>query len=437
MHAVIVGAGPVGLFTAIALARRGHRVTVVDRDQGPPAAGPWRRRGVMQFQHAHTFRGQVVDLLRGEMPDVLDRLRDVGAVVVSDPTDRPVALLCRRSTFDAVLHRIAVAEPNASVRVGHADGLRVDGGRVTGVTVDGAASVADVVIDATGRNGRLTPRHHPTVDGECGIVYATRQFRLLDAASAGPTNGPIGLSLGFDRHFAIAFVHDDRTFSVTFAHDGADPRLRDLRHSEVFTAAANSVPLLTEWIDPQRSRPLGDVVPAGRIHNRYRTQTDPAGRPLTPGLVSLGDAACTTTPLAGRGVTLGLMQAQALVENLDGSDVDTATAQFDAWCTEHIRPWFDDHCHADADRARRWAGADVDVTRRLPSDLIVAAAAVSPEIADATAPFTRMDALPASLHTVEPTARAIYERGWRPTPPAGPTRDELAEICADAAIRVA
>jgi 2-polyprenyl-6-methoxyphenol hydroxylase-like FAD-dependent oxidoreductase len=31
MRSVIVGAGPTGLYTAVALARRGHQVTVIDR----------------------------------------------------------------------------------------------------------------------------------------------------------------------------------------------------------------------------------------------------------------------------------------------------------------------------------------------------------------------------------------------------------------------
>ncbi len=34
MRPVIVGAGPTGLYTAIALARRGHQVAVIDGDGG-------------------------------------------------------------------------------------------------------------------------------------------------------------------------------------------------------------------------------------------------------------------------------------------------------------------------------------------------------------------------------------------------------------------
>jgi NAD(P)-dependent dehydrogenase (short-subunit alcohol dehydrogenase family) len=72
VRVAIVGAGPTGLFLAIALARRGGQVVVVDRDPGPDADGSWARRGVMQFHHPHGFRGQVVDALLAEMPEVLD-----------------------------------------------------------------------------------------------------------------------------------------------------------------------------------------------------------------------------------------------------------------------------------------------------------------------------------------------------------------------------
>jgi 2-polyprenyl-6-methoxyphenol hydroxylase-like FAD-dependent oxidoreductase len=46
MRAVIVGAGPTGLYTAIALARRGHEIAVIDRDPGPGDDQWWDRRGV-------------------------------------------------------------------------------------------------------------------------------------------------------------------------------------------------------------------------------------------------------------------------------------------------------------------------------------------------------------------------------------------------------
>ena len=60
MKVLVAGGGPIGIFTGIALAKRGHDVTLVDRDPGPAEDGSWHRAGVMQFQHAHGWRPEVV-----------------------------------------------------------------------------------------------------------------------------------------------------------------------------------------------------------------------------------------------------------------------------------------------------------------------------------------------------------------------------------------
>jgi hypothetical protein len=223
-------------------------------------------------------------------------------------------------------------------------------------------------------------------------VYIDRLYRFHDTLPElpvpAPMNSPIGLSLSFSGYFAIAFLHDDRTFSIVFAHDGTDRRLRELRHGEVFESAVASIPQLAEWTDPGRARSIAPVLPGGKLYNGYRGQLDTAGRPFTPGLISVGDAVCTTTPLAGRGVTLALAQSRALVGALQrhGSDIDSATEEFDRWCTVNLKPWFDDHVHNDSDRLRRWSGGDVDTTRRLPSDLIVAAAAADESLRPSSSP---------------------------------------------------
>ena len=252
------------------------------------------------------------------------------------------------------------------------------------MTLSGRTLTGDVVIDASGRASRFTGDVRPPAEGgDCGAVYVDRLYRFHDGAPAAPVNSPIGLSLNFPGYFAIAFLHDDRTFSITFAHDGTDRRLRRLRHGEVFESAVSAIPRLAEWTDPRHAKPIAPVLPGGKLYNSYRGQVDSAGRLVAPGMISVGDAVCTTTPLAGRGVTLALAQARALIGAFDehGRDTDSATMQFDHWCTENIRPWFDDHRLTDADRLRRWSGGDVDTTRRLPSDLIVAAAAVGRHLA--------------------------------------------------------
>jgi 2-polyprenyl-6-methoxyphenol hydroxylase-like FAD-dependent oxidoreductase len=433
VRTVVVGAGPTGLFTAIGLARRGREVVVVDRDPGPPS-GPenvWQRKGVMQFDHPHTFRRQVVDVLRAEMPDVLDNLVAAGAQIATAADNRPVAMLCRRATFERVLRKVAAAQPGVTLRCGHVDRIQHYRGGAVGVTVDGRPQLADLVIDASGRSSRFTEGIRPRAEGgDCGAVYVTRQYRLFDTAATGPMNSPIGLSLSFPGYQAIAFLHDNGTFSINFTHDGADRRLRQLRRDEVFDDAVRAVPQLSEWIDSSRAQPISRALAGGRLYNSYRGQLDASGRPPLLGLISAGDAVCTTTPLAGRGVSLALMQAQQLIHALDlhHTDITTATMDFDRWCLDHIRPWYDDHRYTDADRMRRWSGGDVDVSRRLPSDLIVAAASADPALNDLVGDYGTMDALPASLAAAHARALEIYASGWRPPVPDGPTREELSEV---------
>jgi 2-polyprenyl-6-methoxyphenol hydroxylase-like FAD-dependent oxidoreductase len=429
--AIVVGAGPTGMFTAIALARRGRDVVLIDRDPGPPARGMWHRKGVMQFHHAHTFRAPVVEVLRTDMPDVLENLIVAGASIATAPDGSTMALLCRRMTFDRVLRRTAIAEPRLTLVTGHVDTLLQERGRALGVMVGGRTLTATLVIDASGRASRFTDMvRRPAEGGDCGATYVTRQYRLHEGVPVGPLNSPIGLTLGYPGYWAIAFVHDNRTVSIGFTHDGTDKRLRRLRHDAVYEAAVRTIPRLADWIDPTRSRPITPVLPGGRLYNTYRGQLDDSGMSVLPGLISVGDAVCTTTPLAGRGVTLALWQARELIRILDQHphDIDSATMQFDRWCADHIRPWFDDHLYADTDRMRRWAGRDVDLGRPLPSDLIVAAAEADSGLRGIVEPYGRMAAPPASLKPAEPRAREIYARGWRPPVPDGPTRTELSEM---------
>jgi hypothetical protein len=208
--------------------------------------------------------------------------------------------------------------------------------------------------------------------------------------------------------------------------------MRALRRAEVFEAAVGAIPQAAEWIQPDVSTPISPVLPGGQLYNSYRRQVED-GRPTLPGLVAVGDAVCTTTPLAGRGVALAFLQARYLVDAVSAhpGDADAVTVAFDAWCSGHIRPWFEDHMRCDDDRMRRWVGGDVDLNAQLPSDLVVSASEADPRLGPLVEPYARMQALPRSLDTLQPAAQAIYRSGWRPAPPAGPTRDELAWLCAN------
>ena len=440
MRVGIIGAGPTGLFLAAGLARRGHAVTVVDRDTGPGPDGRWPRRGVMQFHHAHAFRAPCAHALQAELPEAAARWEEAGAepafVTLPDGSRRLMTTLSRRETFEAALRAAALAEPGVTSRSGHVDGVLVEDGRARGLAVDGTTLAADLVLDASGRSGRVTAavRPAPTAGGDCGIAYVDRQYQLRPGADRGPLTNPMAWQADLDGYQVILFPHEHGIFSVLLVRPTATRELVGLRHAAAFEAACRAVPGLDTWTDPERARPITDVLPGGRLFNHYRPQTHPDGRLALPGLVLVGDAVCTTTPNFGRGVTLSLLQAQQLLALVDehGRDVDALGHAFDAWCDARMRPWVEDHARMDDALRRRWEGEDVDLDAPIPSDLVMAAAAVDPAIGTAVGPYAAMVAGPEVLDGVRARARAVYASGWRPPLAEGPSRAELADVVARA-----
>jgi 2-polyprenyl-6-methoxyphenol hydroxylase-like FAD-dependent oxidoreductase len=435
MFVAVIGAGPAGLLTGAALARRGHQVVAVDRDPGPPGDAYWPRRGVMQFHHAHTFRPQVAMVLQREWPEAYGAWLAAGAEPLEfDLPGRgrtPAGVLSRRETLERALRTAAPHVQGLTVEQGHVDDVRTDDGRVTGIVVDGRELAADLVIDASGRSGRVVDgvRAPAQVGGPCGTAYVDRQYRLHDGAGPGPLVSPLAWQGDFDGYQGIVFLHERGFFSVLLIRPTADAALKGLRHTAAFEAACHAIPGLRDWTDPARSRPVSDVYPGGPLRNAYRAQARGPSRQIVLGLVSVGDAVATTTPVFGRGMATTCMQIRHLLALMDGgADPAVVAEPFERWCEAQMLPWVEDHIRMDTDVVRRWEGGDVDLDARLPSDLILAAAAVEPAILGALPGYVTMLELPSCLDAVEPLARAVYRRGWRPPHSPGPDREELVGI---------
>jgi 2-polyprenyl-6-methoxyphenol hydroxylase-like FAD-dependent oxidoreductase len=435
----IIGAGPAGLVAGAGLARRGHRVVLVDRDPGPAADGSWPRRGVMQFHHAHFFRPQVLSAVQAEVPDGYRRMLQAGGDPTTIPTpDGPqlVGMRIRRETFETALRTAVLRTPGVTVMQGHVDGVLQRHGRAAGLLVDGHELEADLVLDCSGRSGRATAAlgERATIGGDCGIAYVDRVYRLRPGAEPGPLTNAIVWQADFDGFMVLIFVHEQPLFSVLIIRPTDRRDLVGLRESRAFEAACRAIPGLDQWTDPERSEPISPVYPGGRLRNTYRSQTTEDGALVLPGLVFVGDAVCTTTPNYGRGVTTSMLQVQQLLRLVEehGADSEAIGRAFDVWCLRQMRPWVDDHVRMDAASVRRWSGGGIDLEQRLPSDLILAASAVEPRIRSAIKPYLSMTGLPDCLDPVEPLAREVYRSGWRPPFSPGPSRDELAEIVAAA-----
>ncbi len=403
----------------------------MDRDAGPAADGSWPRKGVMQFRHAHVMRTHAVHVLRSEVPEAYDAWLALGAEPAMSGDDL-VAMRSQRETYERALRAVASQQDALTMRRGHVDAVTVDDGRAAGLVVDGRLLDCDLVVDAAGRSGRVTRAlgERDTTGGPCGIAYVDRVYRLRPGAEAGPMSGPFAFFSSHHGYLVILLPHELGTFSVIIIIRSDDKELSRLRHHEVWVRACAAVPGLAEWTDPERSEPVTDVLVGGNLLNTYQSQRRPDGRMLLPGLISVGDAVCTTTPSYARGVALSMLQVSRLLGlfDSDGADLDAVSEQFADWCDAVMRPWVVEHVRIDDGMARLWAGQDVYADEVLPGDVVLAAGEKDPAIFAIAGPWLSMDAGADSLEPARALATAVYATGWRPAYDDGPDRDQLVAL---------
>jgi 2-polyprenyl-6-methoxyphenol hydroxylase-like FAD-dependent oxidoreductase len=438
VNLVVVGAGPTGAFLALALARRGHRVTVAERDPRPDASGDGASTGVPHLHQPHGFRPQVVEALRAELPDVLDAVRAAGAWFVPAGGSRPAgspsawyAVGMRRDILESALwrqlrnqHRVTVHA--ASARSVH---LACDG-RVV-VSLDNATITADLVVNATGAARFPAGRSRRTLDADSGFAYANRQYRVVPHARSRFFHGGT-LAWNFAGYAVMVFPHDNDIVSVLFVRRAGDRGLRVLRETSAFEAAAAAVPQLAALMSADTLRPVSPVRVGARSRNVYRSQTTVSGDLATPGVVHVGDAMMSLSPMGGRGIATSFMQARKLIEFIDAGAADPAR-QFGDWCDDRMLPWFHDQVLDDAGIVRLWEGRPLETDGSLPSSIIAAAAAEEPLYRELIDQYRDMRVLPSALQPLVPHARARLAGGWRPVLSAGPDRGALLEAVRRAA----
>ncbi|HVK28048.1 MAG TPA: FAD-dependent oxidoreductase [Nocardioides sp.] len=417
MKALVIGAGPVGTFTAIGLARRGHDVTVVDRDPGPAVDGTWRRTGVMQGDSPHAWRGQVVRAMLEEMPDVIERLTAEGARLGELPgmPGMVTAMFARRPLVERVLRETAQAEPRLRWRTGHAESLLLDDGVVRGVVVDDDPVWADLVVVATGRNSHLGEElRGPVEGGTCGTSYIFRTFRTRPGAASYDAPFP-SFAIGPD-YGTLVMPADNRTHHVLLVCPSDAREVAALRDDEEFLRAARAIPHTAPWADTDAHEPITAVHVGANLTNTYRLQGPALGLPPARGLAFLGDSVCTLNPANGRSLALHIPHAKVLLDHLPGIGDDSTDLSLllDQWAEEHIRPWWADHVLTDGSLLRRFHGEPLAIDEPLPSDVIFAAGEVHPEWMPIIGPCAGMHAGPAIIDQLrEPVAQLLRE-GWRP-----------------------
>jgi 2-polyprenyl-6-methoxyphenol hydroxylase-like FAD-dependent oxidoreductase len=389
MRIVVLGAGPVGCVAALSLARRGHDVTLVDRDDNPSVSTDrvfeeWDRPTVGQFRQPHNFLGLGRAILRDDFPDVYAQLLAAGAGEIAQdaflgeaprqPGDEDLATIaCRRPVVDAVLRAAVGAESGVTFRAAAVKGLGVEdrpmAPHITGVRLTSDETIgADLVVDASGRNSAAS-RWIEQAGGrpwserrfDCQLLYYSRHYRFRDepmpyASILGGPRGDLGY-LGF-----AVFVGDNSTFSLCIMAPVWEKEWRVLRDPDAFERVARELPAMAAWLDA--AEPITSVLPMGQLHNTVRLTVD-GEVPLATGLIPIGDARCHTNPTFAFGLSLGIRHAVSLGPVIDSAADDTALVMtFANEVDADAVARFDAVSAEDRDRIRLWTGEPINPTDR-------------------------------------------------------------------------
>jgi len=178
---------------------------------------------------------------------------------------------------------------------------------------------------------------------ERGFTYYTRYFTgLVRPELRAPGLSPMG-------SFSIAtLMGDNNTWSVTLFTPTGDAPLKFLRDNEIFSKVVGACPLHAHWV---AGTPITDVMPmAGILDRHHRFVVD--GEPVATGYLAVGDAWACTNPSAGRGISVGIVQAQLLRDAVDSyiDDPREMALSYDKASEDEAAPFFWNQLRADEQR---------------------------------------------------------------------------------------
>jgi 2-polyprenyl-6-methoxyphenol hydroxylase-like FAD-dependent oxidoreductase len=398
---VVAGGGPAGLAAALALARAGARVTLVDRDPlegGSTAESAFSapRAGIAHYRAPHAFIARGAKALRECAPDVYETLLENGAFALPiaakladpEPEDAELILLCvRRPLIEWALCEAVLREPLVQTRTARVDGLLIENGRVTGVTADGPLR-AGLVVDALGRTSRSRQWladagvDIPEESHEVGIVYYSRYYRLRDGHDLPDSAHPYGPrgELGYASY--ATFVGDSRTFAVAIMVPAWDGELKTaVRDADRFDTACRLLPDIREWVDPAVSEPIEGVVSIGALRTTWRGYDTAAPH----GFVAVADAFCHTDPTFALGLSFGLLHAFALADAWSRGEPET----FWPTVVPEARERFEFARDMSTMRLQRLRGEPAEPTAQVAAvGRLLACQALDPDVFRATFRFT-------------------------------------------------
>ncbi|MFE3471461.1 FAD-dependent monooxygenase [Streptomyces cavourensis] len=325
-HAVVAGGGIGGLTAAVALSRRGWRVTVCERAPAVTGIGA----GIVLAPNALRALHSI-----GLGPAVSEGEPLAGALGLRTPDgawlSRTGAAASRYGLPARAVHRgflidaLAAALPPDALRLGVPVGGVDDGGDAVVVRTPAGELRADAVVAADGLRsvlrGQLFPRHPgPRYAGETG-------WRAVLSGTGLPAL-PAAETWGRGERFGIVPLADGRVYVYATAVTGPGTRPADHLAELIrrFGAWHDPIPALLERLE-QSDRHGPD--PVGILHHDFYELAAPLPRFHSGRVALLGDAAHAMTPNLGQGGCQAIEDAVVLAHLLAGdTDVPAALAAY-------------------------------------------------------------------------------------------------------------
>lgn len=323
--AIVVGARCAGSPTAMLLARKGHRVLVVDRASFP--SDTLSTHVVQPLAVAALRRWGLLDrLVATGCPPIDTYGFDFGPVSVSGAPgmpDSPLAYCPRRTALDKLLVD-AAAEAGAEVREDFSvEEILIDDGRVIGIkghskNGETVTEYARVVVGADGRNSRVAETVRAGKYHERPPVAAP----YYSYWSGLPMRGRFETYARPNRGFAAAPTHDGLTMVVggwPYAEFAANKKDFESHYLKLFDIA----PEFAERIRGAKREARVAGMPTA---NFFRI-------PYGPGWALVGDAGYLKDPITAQGILDAFRDAEACALALDefysgARPFDTAMADY-------------------------------------------------------------------------------------------------------------
>ena len=335
---VVVGAGPVGLATAVLLRTRGIKTRVLERDADRSA----RTQGGSLDLGAHS--GLQTIAAAGLMPEFERLARPQGQRTRYFDTNGNLLLATDERDEDEFRPEIDRRQLRSLLLDALPPDLIEWGCRVTAVEpvgdrwrvhVEGSAPVeADVVIGADGLNSKVRRAVTDQTPTYTGVTFLGGDISAPAAGSFATelVGEGMGLVIGTDQAL-LSQRHGDGSIRIYVAQRRSeDPYLAGLqpRMAEVTAQLTDWSPRLLGVLDEVDS----DLAwwPLYALPARQRW-------PQHRGITLVGDAAHGMPPYTGQGVNLGLVDALDLVSSLtELDDVDSAIAEYERMMLDRMEP---------------------------------------------------------------------------------------------------